>query len=82
LSVLFPDVDFTKSPGPVVSAQIAKGIDRIGARLDTLSAEERDVVFNELPYVYKIKLNDRWYSSKLSDTVRVFVEKYQLTGRF
>lgn len=30
----------------------------------------------------RIKLNGRWYSSKLSDTVRVFVEKYHLTGRF
>jgi len=81
-SVLFPDISFKKSPNPVVSAQIVKGIDRISARIDTLSAEERDVVFNELPYVYKIKLNDRWYSSKLSDTVRVFVEKHHMTGRF
>jgi len=82
MSVLFPDISFTLSPDPVVSAQIAKGIDRIRARLDTLSAEERDVVFNELPYIYKIKLNDRWYPSKLNETVRVFVEKYHITGRF
>lgn len=82
LSVLFPDISFTKSPDPVVSAQISQGVDQIRARLGTLPAEDQAVVSNELPYVYKIKLNGRWYSSKLSDTVRVFVEKYHLTGRF
>jgi hypothetical protein len=82
MSVLFPDIDFTKPPDQVVSTQISKGIDRIRGCLDKLSVEDQAVVFNELPYVYKIKLNDRWYPSKLKDIVRIFIEKYHLTGRF
>jgi hypothetical protein len=82
LSVVFPDVDFTRQPDQEVSTQVAKGIHQIRGCLDKLSLKDRAVVFDELPYVYKIRLNDRWYPSKLNDTVSSIVEKFSLKWRF
>lgn len=81
LSILYPGMDLSRCPDDVDPIQIEERGVQIWNCLAQLPDEDRMIVDNELPYVYKIRLNNSWYVSKLNDTVKVFVEKHGLKWR-
>lgn len=77
LSVAFPDVRLEGLDAVRVS-RVARGIRK---RLEGLSAADRAVVREDLPYVYKVRVDERWQRVGLDDAVRAFLGRHGMDWR-
>ena len=72
LSVLYPEVRLEG----LDAVRVSRMTHDIRARLDELSAADRAVVREDLPYVYKVQVDERWCLAGLDDAVRAFLRRH------
>lgn len=78
LSLRFPDLDFKKIPTPKQATAIERGVLMITDTLSSLFCEDISEILLHLPHVYKVKVNNSFYQSEISDKVHYLKNKYQI----
>lgn len=79
LSVIYSDVSLTGQPTDKQYAAIKRTILMIQDTLHSFFGEDLPLIMNTFPYVHKIKINQRFYTEKLSDPVMLLKDKYHIT---
>jgi hypothetical protein len=77
LSVVFPDVRLEGLP----AERVSRAENDIRNRLGELSATDRAVVLEDLPYVYKVRVDEKWCLVGLDDAVRAFLGRHGMDWR-
>ena len=77
LSVLYPGVRFDG----LDTGRVSRMTNDIRTRLDELSAADRAVVREDLPYVYKVQVDERWQLTGLDDAIRAFLGRHGMDWR-
>lgn len=61
--------------------RVSRVADVVRSKLEVLSAEDRAVVLEDLPYVYKVRVDERWCLTGLDDAVRAFLGRHGMDWR-
>ena len=78
LSILYPSLHLGQPINAEVSGHIEKLTIAIKRFLENLPAQEQKTIFTELPYVYKVQLNQRWYESQQSEAVYDLLKNWHM----
>lgn len=78
LSILYPSLNLDQAVNGDVCGHIEGLTISIKRFLENLPAHEQKTIFTELPYVYKVQLNQRWYKSHQSQAVRDLFKNWHI----
>jgi hypothetical protein len=78
LSIMFPELNISKTANDNILSSVSRGVSMVNDTLNKLIVENRTDIFNTLSSLYKIRINDKWYLSKEDFSILSIKEKYQL----
>lgn len=78
LALCFSDLDLKKIPTPKQATAIERGVLMIKDALTSFFGEDTNEVVLHFRHVYKVKVNNRFYQSNITDKVNDLKNKYQI----
>jgi len=80
LSLEFPSLDMSKPPTDKQKTGIERGSRMVRDTLNKIFGDDMEAAFFHLAHIYKVKVNDRFYVSKISPATREFIQKHGIDG--
>ena len=80
LSLEFPSLDMGKLPTDKQKIGIERGSRMVCDTLKKTFGDDMEAAFFHLAHIYKVKVNDRFYVSKISPATREFIQKHGIDG--
>jgi hypothetical protein len=78
LSIMLPHLDLDKALTEKQNSCIERGIMMINDKLNTLWGDEKDIIMMHLKHIYKVKINNRYYTSQETTHVKEIKQKYNI----
>lgn len=79
LCVLYPDVSLDQRLTDTQTTALTRTILMIRDTLESHFREDLPLIMETFPFIHKIKINQRFYTEKLSDMVTELKDKYHIT---
>jgi len=78
LSVIYPDVSLAGQPTDKQLSALRRTVLMIRDTLSSHFEGALPLIMDTFPYVHKVKINQRFYTEKLSDTVKDMKDRYHI----